>query len=177
MFRTISNGHSPGMSNCQGTGEHIWSFVSLSDEATWFYASFTITRPNMNARRETMLLSSVAQVVELFRKSWETVKVSQLILVSPSQINKSSGWLMEPLVEIWSGRHPVQCDKIFIFTLADGRQYFDSPQSIEYSQLRDLECLVNMNAHDRENRRVQCQTVRGNREAATVRHSSAQTDN
>ncbi len=171
MFRTFSNGHSPGVSNCQCTGEYIWSFVSLPDEATWFYASFSITSPNMNTRQETMLLSSVAQVIELFRKSWEAVKVSQLILVSPKQINKSSGWLMEPLVEIWSGRHPVQCDNVFIFTLADGRQYFDSPHSIKHSDLRDLECLVSLPAHDRENRRARCQNVRGNREAATVRHT------
>jgi hypothetical protein len=130
------------MSAFAGKGEHVWTYVNLTHETVWFCASYVIRKPDTCAWPETMLLSSVEQVTEVCRNFRELIEVTRLMLVSPGRMNKTDDWLMEPLKEIWCGRDHRHGDKVFVYTLVDGRHYIDSIRAVEYSELLDLECLV-----------------------------------
>ncbi len=132
------------MSALAGKGEHVWTYVNLTHESVWFCASYIVRKSDACAWPETVLLSSAEQVTDVCRNFRELIEVTRLMLVSPSRMNKSDDWLMEPLREIWCGRDPGHGDKVFVYTLADGRQYVDSIRPVECSELLDLECIVSI---------------------------------
>lgn len=132
------------MSALAGKGEHVWTYVNLTHETVWFCASFVVRKSDTCAWPETMLLSSVEQVAEVCCNFRELIEVTRLMLVSPGRMNKTDDWLMEPLREIWCGRDPNHGDKIYVYTLVDGRHYVDSIRPVEYSDLQDLECVVSI---------------------------------
>lgn len=136
------------MSALAGRGEHVWTYVNLTHETVWFCASYVGRKQDACAWPETMLLSSVEQVTEVCCKFRERIEVTRLMLVSPGRMNKTDDWLMEPLKAIWSGRDPRHGDKVFVYTLIDGRQYIDSIRAVEYTELLDLQCLVGIMEHE-----------------------------
>jgi hypothetical protein len=144
VFRTSDHARHPVMSALAGKGEHVWTYVNLTPENVWFCASFIVRKSDRCAWPETMLLSSVEQVVEVCRDFKELIEASRLMLVSPSQLNKTDDWQMEPLREIWCGRDPDHGDKVFVYTLVSGRQYIDSIRAVEYAELQDLERVVSI---------------------------------
>lgn len=144
MFRTSDHARHPVMSALAGKGEHVWTYVNLTHESVWFCASYIVRKSDTSAWPETVLLSSAEQVSEVCRNFRELIELTRLMLVSPSRMNKSDDWHMEPLREIWCGRDPVHGDKIFVYTLADGRNYVDSIRPVECSELQDLECVVSI---------------------------------
>lgn len=132
------------MSALAGKGEHVWTYVNLTHETVWFCASFVVRKSENCAWPETMLLSSAEQVVDVCRNFRERIEVTRLMLVSPSRMNETEDWLMEPLREIWCGRDPGHGDKVFVYTLDDGRHYVDSLRAVECADLLDLECVVSI---------------------------------
>lgn len=132
------------MSALAGKGEHVWTYVNLTHETVWFCASFVVRKSDTCAWPETMLLSSVEQVAEVCRSFRELIEVTRLMLISPGRMNETEDWRMEPLREIWCGRDPGHGDKVFVYTLVDGRHYVDSIRAVECSELLDLECVVSV---------------------------------
>jgi hypothetical protein len=132
------------MSALAGKGEHVWTYVNLTHETVWFCVSFVVRKSDTCAWPETMLLSSVEQVAEVCRNFRELIEVTRLMLVSPGRMNETEDWLMEPLREIWCGRDPTHGDKVFVYSLADGRHYVDSIRAVERAHLQDLECVVSI---------------------------------
>lgn len=132
------------MSALAGKGENVWTYVNLTHQTVWFYASYVVRKPDTCAWSETMLLSSVEQVTEVCRNFRELIEVTRMMLVTPGRMNKTDDWQMEPLKEIWCGRDPKHGDKVFVYILVDGRHYVDSICAVEYSELQDLECLISI---------------------------------
>lgn len=144
MFRTSDHSRHPVLSALAGRGGHVWSYVNLTHEKVWFYASYWIRKSETSAWPETILLSTADQVGELFHGFREQITDTRLMLVSPGRVNQTDDWLMEPLKEIWCGREPVHQDKVFVFVLIDGRRYIDAKRAVGYAELLDLECIVSI---------------------------------
>ena len=71
--------------------------------------------------------------------------VSQLFLVSPSHLNESDEWKMEPLAGIWCGKP--ENGMTLKYELADGRHYIDAFGLNDAPPDEDLTCMVVFNQH------------------------------
>ncbi|MBP2666362.1 MAG: hypothetical protein H6Q76_1342 [Firmicutes bacterium] len=129
------------MSAIAGENQHVWTYVNLALNTPWFCASYVQRTPDGEIS-ETVLLSSANQITELFSRYAGSIKVTQLMLVSPARVNKTETWLMEPLREVWQGRSTKNSNAVFMYCLADGRRYVDSLEPYEDSELVDLDCVV-----------------------------------
>ena len=76
--------------------------------------------------------------------SYAQITEDDKILFPAGRMNETEDWLMEPLREIWCGQDPKHGDKVFVYTLVDGRHYVDSIRAVECSELQDLECVVSI---------------------------------
>lgn len=127
------------MSAIAGEGKHVWTFVGLVVNRPWFLVTYSREGEGC----ETLLLSSVDQVVDVLAKHRQEINVDQLQLVSPKSLNRSENWLMEPLSEVW--RSAAENDKVMVYYLEDGRCYIDSFRLPESSQTGDLACIIRFN--------------------------------
>lgn len=142
MFRTSNHARHPVLSSFAGKGECVWTYVNLTQETVWFCATYENRASADCSWPETILLSTIEQVVELCHDFSERVEVTQLMLVSPGQLNKSEKWIMEPLREIWRGQDPHHGDTVHVFALQDGRHYVDAIHAVERDKLQGLKCVV-----------------------------------
>lgn len=141
MFQTASHAEHPLMSAIAGEGQQVWTYVNLAANVPWFYASYFLHTPEGDIW-ENIMLSTVEQVADLMAQDKHMVKMKSLMLVSPSRLNKSNGWLMEPLAKIWDARIGETDHHAQIFELAGGTKYIDSFQDLELTQLCDVRCIV-----------------------------------
>lgn len=143
MFKTTSHAHHPFMSAIAGDGQQVWTHVNLISALPWFFATYL--QPSLDGPvLKTLLLSSVDQVADLLKDNEEeSIEISELMLVSPSYLNHTEGWLMEPLTEIWHGRlNNDSDDYAFIYFLASGKRYVDSLESHDFLKISELKCLA-----------------------------------
>lgn len=129
------------MSAIAGENQHVWTYVNLALNAPWFCASYVQSTPDGDIS-ETVLLSSANQITELFDRYAESIRVTHLMLISPSRLNRTETWLMEPLREVWRGRNTNNNEPVVMYRLADGRCYADSSELSDLSELVDLDCVV-----------------------------------
>jgi hypothetical protein len=142
VFRTSDHARHPVLSALAGPGGHVWRYANLTHEKVWFYASYEVQKTETSAWPETILLSSVDQVKELYNGFQGVIDDVKLMLVSPGSVNRTAAWKMDPLSEIWCGRDPESQDNVFVYGLVDGRRYIDSHRVVDCSELLDLERIV-----------------------------------
>lgn len=69
--------------------------------------------------------------------------IREAYLVSPSHINQSTHWKMEPLKGIWMGYEPERMHQIaYLYELLDGSRYVFSELSTSEVDLVDVRCLI-----------------------------------
>lgn len=144
MFRTADHARHPILSSFAGKGEHVWSYVNLTHETVWFCASYIVHKSDTCAWPETLLLSKVEQLTDLYRNFKGLIEVTRLVVVTPPRINKTSDWHMDPLREIWCGRSPRYDENVFVYRLDDGCEYIDAPYPLEYTDLLEPQCIVSV---------------------------------
>jgi hypothetical protein len=145
VFQSVSLARHPVMSALAGENHHVWSQLTLTANLPWFYASFALHTPD-GSLIETVLLSSVDQVIDLLSKNGGEISIYQLFLVSPGYLNKTDHWRMEQLNEIWQGQIGTGKYSVCLYRLADGRVYSTEEGLIDASSLRHGACLVSFKA-------------------------------
>lgn len=69
-------------------GEHLWSYVRINASRTWFHVTFKITAEDDREISETLLLSSINELLKL--KQIDQIKIEFVNLVSPGWRYKSA---------------------------------------------------------------------------------------
>ena len=105
----------------------------------WFYITYTIKYEDDSELRHILLVSQVNDLKQF--KNDKDTHIDSVYLVSPSHLNKSPHWQMEPIQKILVGLEP-ECDQYrYIFILQNGNRYFDSGLCNKESELRSLTTL------------------------------------
>lgn len=98
MFRTSQLAEIP-TSPLYGDEARLWAFVEQSLHTPWFYV--TVAECQSGQALHTMLLVQEVFTLEaLLARQNASLKVTEVQLVSPSHVNKSDRWLMEPLIKL-----------------------------------------------------------------------------
>lgn len=140
MFQTADCYRNSAFSSIAGDGQHIWTTVSLPLNRPWFFVTCN-TMTNQGLFTNSIMISSIAQVLELTSLDGDNVKLGDVHLVSPGWVNRTATWKMDRLQAVWEGLHPLGI-RVQIFSLTDGRCYLDTPKDIELSSLENLVCTA-----------------------------------
>ncbi len=127
MFKTDQSSKIPLISN---DVEYGWEYVSLFFQHYWIYVAYEILDENdedcanQSTETETVIFWRIIHLIELSKKS--NVRIKFVDLGSPSYMNGSTRWKMEPLREIWLCVNKAQPNKPNrFFVLENGVRYKD----------------------------------------------------
>jgi hypothetical protein len=107
-----------------GPDTHIqyWQYVEQSTIWPWFYAELVSVCEEGDVA--TMLMIPNVPVLEQVLAELDGSKrLNQVLVVTPSEINGSDRWQMEPLIELSVARNSQNEPLGYIFQVEDGRAY------------------------------------------------------
>lgn len=122
MFETHESGRK--FSFFAKQGELNWDFVIIPLSIAWFYATCRIANREGITNTVTFCFSDIIQLKNIHHE--KNIKLEFVDLVSPSYMNGSDRWKMEPLSEIWlqtSHEYPDQYE--YVYVLQNGNFYTD----------------------------------------------------
>lgn len=106
-------------------GEQAWSYVGITHNSPWFHVTVTGLDKEGNECSRNYMLANTEQLLAL--KENPNRKISKLDIVSPSYINGSGRWRMDPLEEIWiCADEEHQGQYIYKYVLENGARYSES---------------------------------------------------
>ncbi|NMZ71230.1 hypothetical protein SAMN05216370_4140 [Pseudomonas peli] len=105
-----------------------WQYVEQSTIWPWFYVEQV--RIHDGDRVASMLMIPSVPVLEQILTELNGSKwLTQVLVVTPSDLNGSTRWQMEPLIELSVARSPELKPLGYIFQVEDGRLYTTCPWS------------------------------------------------
>lgn len=123
MFRTHKHAEIP-ISALFGDEARLWSYVEHGLHRPWFYVTLVERHDELTLRN--MLMASDVRILEsLLSEQHEEMRIEAVQLVSPSYMNESSRWMMEPLLELSQVNSTAAEPPIYIYNLEGGKQYLD----------------------------------------------------
>lgn len=103
---------------------YCWDRVVVYVNRYWIYVSYDIHIEEGTTLGESTILSNVDQLIDLSVKNGITIQFVDI--VSPSYMNGSPRWKMEPLHQIWrSFSAKDQNKRIYFFQINNGACYQD----------------------------------------------------
>jgi hypothetical protein len=132
MFRTHKQAEIPSDELYSGEAQ-LWSVVEQSLHSPWFYVSVHEGHPGQTLC--TMLMVQEVPVLEaLLAQQGETMRIGNVLLVTPSHLNNTNSWCMEELSEL------VQLcsaeSHCYQFLVKSGRRYVDGDAPPQQSAQR-----------------------------------------
>lgn len=122
-----------------------WDAVRLCLQVPYFHVRCeTLGTTEFEERGGIFLLSQLNQLVDIATD--ESVRVSDVFLMSPARINGSSDWKLEPLSAIWVGHEKDQNRQQFayVFELVDGSRYLDASIASSEAELANIQLIVRL---------------------------------
>lgn len=110
-------------------GETTWRSVSVFHNSPWFHATCTWVNASNDICTRTFMLAHAEQLIDL--ANIPEIKIRAVDIVSPSYMNDSNRWKMEPIKEIWlcaDKAYPDQFEHQFV--LESGQRYSHSAPHI-----------------------------------------------
>ena len=103
MFVTVDEAKMNLPSSLVEQGQHYWTSVQMRLQNAWFLVVYEVACEDEEDRmRATVFVTSSHDVVQISR----IFAVKQVSLVTPGWMNKSGGWKMESLSEMWLASEP-----------------------------------------------------------------------
>lgn len=116
MFSTDDGAEVP----CPFSGIRLWANVTRHIHAPWFHVVVEGESDGITCSR-MVLLSHIEQLRQM--SEIPEVRILEVGLVSPSYINGTLRWQMDPLREVWIGIEPDESQEATIFVLESGVHY------------------------------------------------------
>lgn len=113
--------------------EKYWAYAEIDIQRPWFYVQYSSHFETENYR-SMLLFSRIEQLQELSLN--QAVKITEVNIVTPSYINKSSNWKMSCLVKIKKGYGKLanQETPIYIYELMDGSKIIHNTTGSDITQ-------------------------------------------
>ncbi|PRA17869.1 hypothetical protein VRB78_11655 [Pseudomonas trivialis] len=116
MFLTFEHAEAPGGALMRGG--HVWRYVEYRPARPWFYVSI-LELSDDEWTPTTLLISTLEDLQELHRSDSHNLRITQVILVSPGELNGTGCWRMDELSEIAQVRSSERLSLIYKMTNED----------------------------------------------------------
>lgn len=101
---------------------HLWSYVEHGLHLPWFYVRLAHQEDGLQMSR-MLMLSNVETLQSILTQKTSSEWVDDVQLVTPSYVNNSNRWLMEPLLELTEVRSGHGLAKSYIYRVLGDRLY------------------------------------------------------
>ncbi|OYT88711.1 MAG: hypothetical protein CFE43_20935 [Burkholderiales bacterium PBB3] len=140
MFVTFDHYAWPFLNPISEAGERTWKCADIQFFDLWFLLSFYQTQDHRGKSLEivrTMFVSDWRDVLPMLQQSGSSVfRFKCVQIVTPSKMNSSGDWEMEPISKVWSGREPTEkVGDISIFETRSGKKYASNPGNTPVDRL------------------------------------------
>lgn len=98
MFRTFKNAEVQQRA-LLGYDFQLWRYVEQGSHRPWFYVTLVEIDDEVDLRK-MLMLPDVQTLEELLASQTDTMYVESVLLVSPSHLNHTNRWQMEPLLKL-----------------------------------------------------------------------------
>jgi hypothetical protein len=118
--------------------------VAMPTEMPFFLVYAKVALKDGEHYVETRLLAYLEQLDELVHATGQSLEDLDAQLLSPSWLNKQSGWRLERLVGVSHGRHPLKprADPAIRFEVAAGHHYvLKNDDRLKVDRLQWIPCL------------------------------------
>ena len=107
-----------------GADTHIqyWQYVEQSTMWPWFYAELVSVCKEGSAA-SMLIIPSVAMLEQVLADLNANKWLTQVLVVTPSDLNGSDRWQMEPLIDLSIARNRQNKTLGYIFQVENGRVY------------------------------------------------------
>lgn len=132
MFITNTAFKSPHFAFLNAPHEEHWTAVELLTHSVWFLVTIRLTdKKNETLLRRTVLLTDVADVERLAQQSPDVdPKFESVLIITPSWLNGSDTWQMDPLAAVWIAPAPQgHLKEVEIYETRSGLRYGNSRHS------------------------------------------------
>lgn len=125
---------------------HLWSYVEHGLHLPWFYVRLAHQEDGLQMSR-MLMLSNVETLQSILTQSTSSGWVDDVQLVTPSYVNKSNRWLMEPLLELMEIRSGSGQAKSYIYRVLGDRLYrHGQSDNVADQGMRTIYLAKNQNA-------------------------------
>jgi hypothetical protein len=120
----------------------MWRKVNLELNIPYFLIDSRLRAEGLWAEH-TALLWRMDDVLEYINETKynKFAQVTQITMLAPSGIGRTTGWELSGINEIWSGIIPTENRHVVLYVTHNGTHYGDSSCQTEISSLRDLQLL------------------------------------
>jgi hypothetical protein len=122
MFYTHESARSPRESALPDKAIGSWNYMELSLHTAWFYVVYS----NLSDKGSSNIALLTNQDHLIYLDQDDEVSITQVYLVSPGQLNQTSGWKMEPLHKISVGAEKNDGMSSMIYSVGNNERYIDS---------------------------------------------------
>lgn len=103
MFLTLDDAKIRTPFPIEAEGEHYWGSVQLLLRNLWFLVDYEIDGDEAGHRTcAAVLVANARDVVAICKLA----NVLQVAMITPEWMNKTDGWKMDTLREMWTGTEP-----------------------------------------------------------------------
>ncbi|MFK5915562.1 MAG: hypothetical protein QM484_14440 [Woeseiaceae bacterium] len=145
MFETNDMAKINNPLSLHGDDANLWSHVTLRIHIPWFYIIYNMKYTDGTKRQDIILVTNINDLIGLINE--KLIEIEQIYLVSPSHINKSNKWMMEPIEAIFVGLEPDHELYAHVYVVEKGSRYMDSGLGSKENELRDIQPLY-MNSNE-----------------------------
>lgn len=144
MFITNNACRLPVSDLLEGRAQTYWAAAELALNQSWFLVTFSQTESiddgNALEVGRTMLISNIADVEGLTQMGAEgQPRLDSVLIVTPSHVNGTDSWKMEPLQAVWMAEEPsVSGQVVKIYETCAGVKYARSMLGTPIEGLRNM---------------------------------------
>lgn len=136
MFRTIDS-DLIGVPGMFGEGVSNWRGVSRLLRTPWYHLTLTV-KDEGRLSECAVMIDDTRQLQEMLVSQGSDLGITEIMAVTPSWMNKTAGWQMEPLMRVTVGEDRTGSE-VCLLEVAKGAVYHTSHQ-----QDFKIEALVNL---------------------------------
>lgn len=136
MFRTIDS-DLIGIPGIFGQGVSHWRGVSRLLRTPWYHVTVTVENEGRLSECAVMI-DDTRQLQEMLVSQGTDLAITEIMAVTPSWMNKTTGWQMERLTRVTVGEDRTGCE-VCLLEVAEGAVYHTSHQ-----QDFEIEALANL---------------------------------
>ncbi|EMR0690533.1 TPA: hypothetical protein NIC80_005434 [Pseudomonas aeruginosa] len=135
MFRTHLQAEVKG-AVAFGDGLRVWRYVEQAVQCPWLYVCWTEKSGEVTLS-SMLMVADMSLFEDMLARQTESLRVENVLLVSPKHLNRSASWLMEGLVELCEAIGPACEHLAYVYRLEGGSSYWDGyVQDPQHTPLR-----------------------------------------
>lgn len=125
-----------------------WLCVDLELNAPYFFIEYAQTEKyaRLTGRKIVSNFSDLEKVCKLIHGDAK-FELTQISLLSPGWLNKSTGWQLDELSDVQFGNFGQKEPWVQIYTLKDGRNLIETSLNLDIEDALELQCQFSVKAY------------------------------